>query len=113
LENRRRSFPNAPNASTIRTGISPPTRGVGASWPQHNRAGARVEPSIETIRQGVKQAEVDEGQRSGGLTTSDREELNRLRRENRVLREEREILSKAAAWFAQQTGATLSRRSHS
>ncbi|MFZ1122122.1 MAG: hypothetical protein WAN81_17990 [Candidatus Binataceae bacterium] len=47
------------------------------------------------------------------MTTTEREELNRLRRENRVLREEREILSKAAAWFAQETGATPSRRSHS
>ena len=71
------------------------------------------EPSVETIREWVKQAELDEGQRSDGLTTSEREELNRLRRENRVLREEPEILSKVAAWFAQETGATPSRRSHS
>jgi transposase len=71
------------------------------------------EPTVETIRQWVKQAELDEGQRSDDLTTTEREELNRLRREIRVLREEREILAKAAAWFAQETGATPSRRSHS
>ena len=41
----------------------------------------------------------DEGLRSDGLTTAEREELNRLPRENRVLREKRKILSKAAAWF--------------
>jgi len=71
------------------------------------------EPTVETIRQWIKQAGLDEGLRSDGLTTSEREELNRLRREIRVLREEREILAKAAAWFAQETGATPSRRSHS
>jgi transposase len=71
------------------------------------------EPTGETIRQWVKQAGLDEGLRSDGLTTTEREELNRLRREIRVLREEREILAKAAAWFAQETGATPSRRSHS
>jgi transposase len=53
----------------------------------------------------VKQAAVDEGLRSDGLTTTEREELNRLRRENRVLREEREILSKAAAWCVSRTRA--------
>ena len=70
------------------------------------------EPSANAIRKWVKQAALDEGLRSDGLSTSEREELNRLRRENRVLREEREILAKAAAWFAQETGATPSRRSH-
>ena len=71
------------------------------------------EPSANAIRQWVKPAALDEGLRSDGLTTAEREELNRRRREIRVLREEREILAKAAAWFAQETGATPSRRSHS
>ena len=55
------------------------------------------EPTVETIRQWIKQAGLDEGLRSDGLTTTEREELTRLRRENRVLREAREILAKAAA----------------
>jgi transposase len=63
------------------------------------------EPTIETVRQWLKQAELDEGLRSDGLTTSEHEELNRLRRENRVLREEREILAKAAAWCVSRTRA--------
>jgi transposase len=71
------------------------------------------EPTAETIRQWIKQAALDDGLRSDGLTTSEREELNRLRREIRVLREEREILAKAAAWFAQETGTTPKRRSNS
>jgi transposase len=71
------------------------------------------EASANAIRQWVKQAGLDEGLRNDGLTTAEREELNRLRRENRVLREEREILSKAAAWFATETGSVPSRRSNS
>ncbi len=78
-----------------------------------NELAREFEPSANAIRKWVKQAALDEGLRSDGLTTAAREELNQLRRENRVLREEREILATAAAWFAQETGATPSRRSHS
>ena len=60
------------------------------------------EPSAQAIRNWVAQADRDEGRREDGLTTVEREELNRLRRENRQLKLEREILSKAAAWFARR-----------
>ena len=62
------------------------------------------EPSAQAIRNWVRQAERDGGERSDGLTTGEREELARLRRENRRLRQERDILAKAAAWFARETG---------
>jgi transposase len=78
-----------------------------------NELASEFEPSANAIRKWVKQAGLDEGLRSDGLTTDERAELNRLRRENRVLREEREILAKAAAWFATETGTVPSRRSNS
>jgi transposase len=61
------------------------------------------EPTAQSIRNWVAQADRDAGRRGDGVTTAEREELNRLRRENRQLRLEREILSKAAAWFARET----------
>ncbi len=54
------------------------------------------------VRRWVAQAKIDAG-RAPGLTSDEREELARLRRENKVLREEREILKKAAAFFANET----------
>ncbi len=69
------------------------------------------EPSAQTIRNWLAQSDRDEGRRDDGLTTLEREELRRLRRENRRLREEREILAKATAWFARETGSGKSSNS--
>ncbi len=71
------------------------------------------EPSAQAIRNWVAQAERDAGRRLDGLTSSERDELRRLKRDNRRLREEREILAKAAAWFARETGSVPSGSSSS
>jgi transposase len=63
------------------------------------------EPSATTIRNWVVQAERDEGRRDDGPTTDEREELKLLRRELRKVKLEREILAKATAWFARETGS--------
>lgn len=65
---------------------------------------AEFEPSEQTIRNWLFQAGVDQGEHPGPVTTVERDELTRLRRENRQLKIERDILGKAAAWFARETG---------
>lgn|SRR5512145_788377 len=67
--------------------------------------GREFEPTAQSIRNWVAQADRDAGGRTDGLTTDERTELQRLKRENATLREEREILKKAAAWFARETGS--------
>jgi transposase len=62
--------------------------------------------SLESLRRHVRQSEINHGERPG-LTSDDQAELIRLRRENRTLRIEREILKKAAAFFARETDGTL------
>jgi transposase len=74
---------------------------------------AEFEPSAQAIRNWVAQADRDAGHRVDGLRTDERQELQRLRRENATLREEREILKKAAAWFARETGSIPSGSSNS
>jgi transposase len=71
------------------------------------------EPSAQSIRNWVRESGVEEDSSSEGASIVDREELQRLRRENRQLREEREILSKAAAWFAREANSIPPRSSDS
>lgn len=72
------------------------------------------EPSAQAIRNWVAQSGgLEESPRADVLSSAEREELRRLRRENRQLREEREILAKAAAWFARETESIPSRSSDS
>ena len=74
------------------------------------------EPSGHSIRAWVAQTDRNEGRRAkapAGLTAAERDELTRLRRENKQLRLERDILSRAAAWFARETGAIPSGSSSS
>jgi transposase len=74
------------------------------------------EPTAQSICHWVTQADRQEGRREeegDGLAAAERDELARLRRENKQLRLERDILSRAAAWFARETGAIPSGSSNS
>lgn len=71
------------------------------------------EPSGQTIRNWFQQADRDAGRRSDGLTTEERDEVRRLRRRVKQLELEREILKKAAAWFARETDVIPPKGSHS
>ena len=65
------------------------------------------EPTAQSIRNWIARANKKEGRQVDappGLSAAERDELSRLRRENKQLRVERDILSKAAAWFARETG---------
>jgi transposase len=77
-----------------------------SQWAAIGSIAAKIGCTAETLRKWVRQAERDEGKR-GGLTTSDRERLKELERENRELKRANEILRKASAFFAQ---AELDRR---
>ena len=91
---KRRSFTPEQKADAVRV-----AREIGSV-----RKAARDLDLTETcLRAWVRQAEVDEGGGSeGALTTEEREELRRLRRENRTLEMERDFLKKAAAFFAKE-----------
>lgn len=81
---------------------------------RYDELAAEFKVSEPTIRNWVKQANRAENPTSPeSIAISEREELKQLRKENRVLREERDFLKKAAAWFAQETGTQSSKRSSS
>ena len=90
----RRQFSKQFKAETVAL-----IRTSGRSVPQVCRD---LDLAESVVRRWVTQAEIDEGRREG-LTTAEREELSKLRKEVRVLREERDILKKAAAYFARET----------
>ena len=75
-------------------------RSSGRTVPQ---LAAELGVSRQSLRNWSRQLAVDEGN-APGLSSEEREELRRLRRENRILAEEREILKKAAAFFAKESG---------
>lgn len=84
------------------------------------RAGRRLDDLAEefklarqTVRNWVKQADLDAGRRNDGLTSADQEENARLRKRIRQLEIERDILSKATAWFARETDSIPSKSSNS
>ena len=71
------------------------------------------EPSEQTIRNWIQQADIDGGHRLDGPSSNEKQELSRLRKENRRLQQERDILAKAAAWFARETGSIPPKSSNS
>lgn len=84
------------------------------------RAGRRLDDlasefglARQTVRNWIKQAELDTGVRGDGLTSEERAELSRLRKENKRLALENDILSKAAAWFARETNSVPNKSSNS
>ena len=72
----------------------------GSQWPAIKSIASKISCTAETLRAWVRRAERDQGIR-GGLSTSDRERLKELERENRELKRANEILRKASAYFAQ------------
>jgi transposase len=92
----RRSFSEEFKAGAVRL-VLEEGKTVGA-------AARDLDLTESSLRKWVEQTRVDRGKgKPGALTTAEREELARLRKENRILQEEREILKKAAAFFAKQS----------
>jgi transposase len=96
MPRRRRFFPPQSKAEVVEL--------IGTTGKTVGQVAKELNLTETAVRQWVRQADLDAGRRHDGLTTADRDELRRLPRENRELREEREILGKAAVFLARETG---------
>ena len=89
--------PHGTRKEDVHGGVPAPDGRASPGRPEPGKPGKEFEPSANTIRKWAEQADLDEGIRTDGLTTAERGELRELRRENRQLKLEREILGKSAA----------------
>ena len=104
---------DAENQEAVPTGVSRAAGRVGPGRSHAEDLAREFEPTAQSISNWVAQSDRDAGRRTDGLTTAERTELTQLRREDRRLKLERDILSKAAAWFAQETAPNTKRSSGS
>lgn len=95
------------------TGVSPKGYRAGALRSGLDDLAHEFGLAPQTVRSWVKQRGLDDGTRSDGLTTEERAELSKLKREVKRLTIENEILSKAAAWFARETSSIPDKHSNS
>jgi hypothetical protein len=99
----RKDVRYAEDETALSAGVPPRGCAAGSLWPLGE--GCRREPGLQrsVAAYWVKQDQLDRRERDDGLTTEEREELRKLRRENVRLKQEREILKRAAAFFAAET----------
>jgi len=109
----QRRDPHAKNTPTVPPPVSPTDRELTQAGLTPRQLTGEFEPSEQTIRSWIKRAKMDEGSHSNGSSSPEREELRHLRKELRRLQQERDILAKAATWFAQEMNVIPKRSSRS
>lgn len=104
---RKDGVSHAENQTCLPRGVPPRGRRDGPRWPLSGRSVRDVAESLgvsqQSLRKWVKQTELDGRERDDGLRSEERDELRRLRRENARLKQERDLLKRAAAFFAKET----------
>src|SRR5690625_7896130 len=109
----KKEVPYVTNTITLSERISPKIIELARSGRSVVELAKEFEPSEQTIRNWIRQADIDGGHRHDGASSEEKQELSRLRKENRRLQQERDILAKAAAWFARETGSVPPKSSNS